>query len=101
MRLGRSGTPYRLYYTSGRHVVGMQGWSLLTRPQTYLDLSPSVTAAEGLAEQEGNPFFAAVIARHGYTTSESHCVMPLRLLASIVQQLNRVQQTMPVSEVHA
>ena len=68
-------------------VVGVAGWSLVVRAPVTIDLSGSVRAAEALALQDGNRYFATVLQHRGRPIEDAYCVMPLRILSAVITEL--------------
>ncbi|ROQ40966.1 hypothetical protein EDF46_0332 [Frondihabitans sp. PhB188] len=67
-------------------ILGLDGWSVITRAERRPYFSSGIDEAREAAEQAGNPFYAGVWSRPGHEPSAGYVVIDLRTFATLVRR---------------
>lgn len=71
--------------TPASDILGIHGFTILTRSEVQRDLSGGVNSAIRAAADDGNEFGVIVWERHSYPAGESYAVMTLDVLAKLIR----------------
>lgn len=74
--------------TPSSDILGIEGFTILTRSEVTRDFSGGTNAAMVAARDDGNPFGFALWERHLYGAGDAYAVTTLDVLAKLIRAVN-------------